>query len=255
MTEHIAIEIKDRVLKITMNRADKKNALTLAMYSDMADAINDANSNDEIRVVYISGSGDSFCSGNDIADFLGDPPKDGESPVLKFVEAIVHAEKPVVAAVNGVAVGIGVTMLLHFDLVFASEDARFQLPFVNIGVCPEAASSFILPYLVGHRKASELLLLGKMFNTDTAIETGIVNFKTSAADLHDEAMQAVERIVAQPPTAVKTTKSLLRASMQDQIAAARAREDRHFMPMLLGEEAKEAMTAFMEKRAADFSRF
>ena len=255
MSENVKISISDRILSIELDRADKKNALTQAMYTAMATAISDANDDENVRAIYITGSGDSFCSGNDIKDFLGDPPADGESPVLKFVDAIVHAEKPIIAAVNGIAVGIGVTMLLHFDLVFASEDARFQLPFVNIGVCPEAASSFILPFMVGHRRASEWLLLGDRFDAASAMDAGIVNRVTSSEDLGESAMQAVKRVVAQPPAAVRTTKNLLRAAMQDQIAAAREREDQNFLPMLLGEEAKEAMTAFMEKRAPDFSRF
>ncbi len=255
MSEHVLIECVDRVLNIKLNRPEKKNALTQAMYSSMAAAINEANDDNDVRVIYLTGSADSFCSGNDIQDFLGDPPADGESPVLKFVNAIVHAEKPMVAAVNGIAVGIGVTMLLHCDLVYASEDARFQLPFVNIGVCPEAASSFILPFLVGHRKASEWLLLGDRFDAHAACEAGVVNSVIPAAKLEESALQAVNRIVAQPPAAVRTTKALLRASMHEQLQAARGREDQHFLPMLLGEEAREAMTAFMEKRAPDFSRF
>ena len=252
MSEHVIIAKEARVLNIKLNRPEKKNALTQAMYSNMARAINDANQDRDVRVIYLTGSADSFCSGNDIQDFLGDPPSGEESPVLQFVNAIVHAEKPLVAAVNGIAVGIGVTMLLHCDLVFASEEARFQVPFVNIGVCPEAASSFILPYLVGHRKASEWLLLGDKFDAESARDAGIVNRVLPADALQENAIQAVQRLVNQPPAAVKTTKALLRASMFEQVQAAREREDKNFLPMLLGEEAKEAMTAFMEKRAPEF---
>lgn len=255
MSEHIDYEVEDRILKLKINRAEKKNALTLSMYDTLAKAINEANENRDIRVIYVSGSGDSFCSGNDIKDFLGEPPADGNSPVLRFIDAIVHAEKPIVAGVNGVAVGVGATMLLHFDLVFASDQACFQLPFVNIGVCPEAGSSFLLPTLVGHRRAAELVLLGEMFDVQAAVDYGIVNRQTTADELEATALQAARQIAAQPPSAVRTAKALLRAAMHEPIQAARSREDSHFLPMLLGDEAREAMTAFMEKRKPDFSRF
>ena len=255
MSEHIEAIVENRILELKINRADKKNALDLAMYQSLADAILRADKDDDIRVTLISGVDDSFCSGNDIKDFLKNPPTDDTSPVLQFVRAMINAEKPIVAAVNGIAIGIGVTMLLHCDLVYASEDARFQMPFVNIGLCPEAGSTHVLPLLMGHQKASELLLLGSMFNADTAIDVGIVNSKVAPNELADVAMKAASRIAAQPPHATKTTKSLLRSAMRDQILLASQRENQNFIPMLDGEEAKEALTAFMEKRAPDFSKF
>jgi enoyl-CoA hydratase/carnithine racemase len=255
VSQHIETLVENRILKIKINRSEKKNALDLAMYQALADAIKLADSDSNIRVSLISGVDDSFCSGNDIKDFLKNPPKDESSPVLQFVRAIINAEKPIVAAVNGIAVGIGVTMLLHCDLVYASEDARFQMPFVNIGLCPEAGSTHILPLLMGHQKASELLLLGAMFDVDTAIDVGIVNSKVASAELAKLSLEAAGHIASQPPHATKATKGLLRAAMREQILAASARENRHFMPMLDGEEAKEALTAFMEKRAPDFSSF
>jgi enoyl-CoA hydratase/carnithine racemase len=255
VSQYIETLVEDRILKIKINRADKKNALDLAMYQSLADAIQQADGDDNIRVCMLSGVDDSFCSGNDIKDFLKNPPTDDSSPVLQFVRALINAEKPIIAAVNGIAVGIGVTMLLHCDLVYACEDARFQMPFVNIGLCPEAGSTHILPLLMGHRKASELLLLGAMFDVDTAMDVGIVNNKVAANELADVSLQAASRIAAQPPHATLATKGLLRAAMHEQILAASQRENDCFMPMLNGAEAKEALTAFMEKRAPDFSKF
>lgn len=255
MSQYIDIVVEDRILKIKINRADKKNALDLSMYQALTDAIKQADADNNIRVSMLTGVDDSFCSGNDIKDFLKNPPTDDSSPVLQFVRAMINAEKPIVAAVNGIAIGIGVTMLLHCDLVYASEDARFQMPFVNIGLCPEAGSTYILPLLMGHQKASELLLLGKRFDVDTAIGVGIVNSKVAVAELASVALQAASQIAASPPLATKTTKRLLRAAMHEQILQASQRENDSFMPMLHGEEAKEALTAFMEKRKPDFSRF
>ena len=255
MSEYIKHVIDAKVLSLSIDRADKKNALDLAMYQALANAINAANEDKSIRVIVIKGTDDSFCSGNDIKDFLKNPPKDDSSPVLQFVRAIMNAEKPLVAAVNGIAVGIGVTMLLHCDLVYAVEEARFQMPFVNIGLCPEAGSTYILPAMMGHRKASELLLLGKMFDVDTAIDVGIVNEKVSSTSLQEVVDEVAAKIAAQPPAATQTTKRLLRAAMHEQTLAAAGRENDSFMPMLGGEECKEALTAFMEKRPADFSKF
>jgi enoyl-CoA hydratase/carnithine racemase len=255
VSQYIQAIVEDKILKLKIDLADKKNALDLAMYQSLAEAILRADKDDDIRVTLISGVDDSFCSGHDIKDFLKNPPIDDSSPVLQFVRAMINAEKPIVAAVNGIAIGIGVTMLLHCDLVYASEDARFQMPFVNIGLCPEAGSTHVLPLLMGHQKASELLLLGSMFDADTAIDVGIVNSKVAPSELADVAMKAASRIAAQPPHATKMTKSLLRSAMRDQILLASERENENFIPMLNGDEAKEALTAFMEKRAPDFSSF
>lgn len=255
MSQYIDTVVEERILKIKINRAEKKNALDLSMYQALADAIKQADADNNIRVTMLTGVADSFCSGNDIKDFLKNPPTDDSSPVLQFVRAMINAEKPIVAAVNGIAVGIGVTMLLHCDLVYASEEARFQMPFINIGLCPEAGSTHILPLLMGHQKASELLLLGAMFNVDKAIDVGIVNAKAAVNELASLALKAASQIAANPPHATKTTKRLLRAAMHEQILAASQRENLSFMPMLHGDEAKEALTAFMEKRKPDFSGF
>lgn len=255
MSQYIDTVVEDRILKIKINRADKKNALDLSMYQALADAIKQADADNNIRVTMLTGVDDSFCSGNDIKDFLKNPPTDDSSPVLQFVRALINAEKPIIAAVNGIAIGIGVTMLLHCDLVYASEEARFQMPFVNIGLCPEAGSTHILPLLMGHQKASELLLLGTMFDVDTAIDVGIVNGKATVDELASLVLKAATQIAASPPHATKTTKRLLRAAIHEQILQASQRENDSFMPMLHGDEAKEALTAFMEKRKPDFSGF
>lgn len=255
MSDHVQIEIAERIQSVCLNRPDKKNALTLAMYTALADAVRGADDNRDVRVTLITGSGDSFCSGNDIKDFLNNPITDESSPVLQFVNAMINARKPIVAAVNGIAVGIGVTMLLHCDLVYVAEGARLQMPFVNIGLCPEAGSTFLLPALLGHRRAAELLLLGSPFDARRAVELGIANAAVAPAQLQEMALNAARQLAAQPPAALRATKGLLRAALHDAVTVASVRESENFIPMLGGEEAKEALSAFMEKRKPDFSRF
>jgi enoyl-CoA hydratase/carnithine racemase len=255
MSAHIQVSIAKRVQFIRINRPDRKNALDLAMYKALTDALRRAESNRNIRVTVITGMADSFCSGNDIEDFLKGPPADASSPIVQFVEALIATETPIVAAVNGHAIGIGSTMLLHCDLVYAADGARFQMPFVNIGLCPEAASSLLLPLTVGHRQAAEMLYLGKTLNAVEAARLGLVNAVFPASQLEPEAMEAAEGIAAQPPEAVRTTKRLLRDAFLDAVTAASRREMQSFLPLLSGPEAKEALSAFMEKRAPDFSRF
>jgi len=255
MSDKIQFSIAKRVQFIRINRPDRKNALDLSMYKTLTDAIRRADSNRNIRVTVITGVADSFCSGNDIEDFLKGPPADASSPIVQFVEALIGTETPLVAAVNGHAVGIGSTMLLHCDLVYAADTARFQMPFVNIGLCPEAASSLLLPMLMGHRQAAEILYLGKTLNAVDAARLGFVNAVVPRSQLEAEAMEAAEVIAAQPPEAVRTTKRLLRDAFLDAVTAASRREMASFLPLLNGPEAKEALSAFMEKRAPDFSRF
>ncbi len=255
MSKYIDIKTEGRIKLISINRPNKKNALDLAMYSALAQALRDADEDNNIRVSYLTGVADAFCSGNDINDFLKNPPTDESSPVLQFINAIIKAQKPIVAAVNGIAVGIGTTMLLHCDLVYASDAARFQLPFVNIGLCPEAGSTYILTALMGHQKVSELLLLGEKFSAEQAESFGIVNKVVAANELEAIAMESARRIAEQPPNATQMSKALLRTAMRNQIVEASQRELESFIPMLSGEEAKEALTAFMEKRKPDFSRF
>lgn len=255
MSSNIQVSVSDRVQSVRINRPERKNALNLAMYAALNEALRRADSDPKIRVSMITGVGDSFCSGNDIEDFLNGPPADQSSPIARFIETLIAAEKPIVAAVNGHAIGIGATMLLHCDLVYAADGARFQLPFVNIGLCPEAASSFLLPVLMGHRQAAELLYLGKTVNAVEASRLGLVNAVFVPSQLESEALEAAEAIAAQPPAAVRATKKLLREAFVDSVLAASRREMESFVPLLNGPEAREALSAFMEKRAPDFSRF
>lgn len=254
MSEHIEVSHSERIQLLRINRPEKKNALTIDMYASLAKHLREADQNDELLVTVLTGSADSYCSGNDIQDFLQNPIKDESNPVVEFVRTIIRAEKPVLAAVNGIAVGVGATMLLHCDLVYMAEAASLQFPFVNIGLCPEAGSSAVLSEVLGHQKASELLLLGGRVEAQAALQMGLVNAVFSAGELEQQVMSVARKIVLQPPNAIRITKKLIKAAMLDRITAATARENEYFMPMLKGAEAREAFSAFMEKRKADFSR-
>jgi len=255
MTEHILVQTEARIQKIQLKRPEKKNALTRAMYSALAEAIGQGEADDDIRAIFITGSDGSFSSGNDIMDFLQGPVLGENSPVSQFLAAISQAKKPIVAAVNGVAVGIGATMLLHCDLVYAAESARFRLPFVNLGLNPEAGSSYLLPQMMGYHRAAELVLLGDFFDADMARKVGIVNAVYTDDDLLENAWQKALQLAAQPPAALRLAKSLLKRSSAPAIAEAMREEGKHFAGRLQSPEAAEAMQAFMERRKPDFSRF
>jgi enoyl-CoA hydratase/carnithine racemase len=242
----------DGILTITINRPEKKNALTSAMYAAMADALDAAETDAAVRVIVFAGNGGAFTAGNDLQDFLNNPPQGDESPVFRFLRAISTASKPLVAAVNGVAVGVGTTMLLHCDLVYVGTDARLSLPFVNLALVPEAASSLLLPAMIGYHRAAELLLLGEPFNAETAKDYGIANAIFPDARVLPEAMQVAAKLAAKPPTALRLTKQLLRQTRGD-IAGQMAAEGVHFRSQLKSAEAREAMTAFFEKRPPKFS--
>lgn len=241
----------DGILTITFNRVDKKNALTSAMYAAMADALGAAETDDSVRVILFTGNGGAFTAGNDLQDFLNNPPAGEDTPVFRFLRAISTASKPLVAAVSGVAVGVGTTMLLHCDLVYAAEDAKLSLPFVNLALVPEAASSLLLPRMIGHHRAAELLFLGEPFTAATAKEYGIVNAIFAGSKLLEEATAAARKLAAKPPTALRLTKQLLRQAKGD-VAGQMAAEGRHFRAQLQSAEAREAMTAFFEKRPPKF---
>jgi enoyl-CoA hydratase/carnithine racemase len=259
MTQHVEVSDNGKVLRVRMNRPEKKNALTLAMYQALADAIESAESNRAIRAVTISGTGDAFTSGNDLADFLNAPEpsgSDGSNPGLRFVAAISQAKKPILAGVNGFAVGIGVTMLLHCDLVYAAEEATFQLPFVNLGLVPEAAASLLLPRLVGHHRAAELLLFGNKFDVHAAKEMGLVNAIHPRNELDAVLEERAMTLAAKPPEALRITKELLRGEAYDVAVSEQfSRELAHFHRQLRSPEAREAMEAMLQKRHPDFSRF
>ena len=255
MIQQILVSISNRILHLQINRPEKKNALTQAMYSAMSDAIAQAEGDATVRVILISGHEGAFTAGNDIADFVQSPPAGEDSPVFRFLRTISTAKKPIVAAVNGVAVGIGTTMLLHCDLVYAGHGARFQLPFVNLGLVPEAGSSLILPQMIGHRRAAELLLLGDPFNAETAQEVGIVNSVVADGDVLATALHAAAQLAAKPPHALRLSKQLLKQHSSAAVQAAMTEEGAHFATLLTSPEATEALQAFLEKRKPDFSRF
>ena len=252
---HILTESKGSILRIEIDRPDKKNALTSAMYQAMADAIKVAEADSKVRVVLIHGKPDLFTAGNDLQDFLDNPPRDDNRPVFQFLYGISQAQKPVVAAVAGAAVGIGTTMLLHCDLVYAAPNARLQLPFVNLGLVPEAASSLLLPALIGYQRAAELLLLGEPFTAQKAKEIGLVTEVVPEDLLFDTAMAQAKKLARKPAASLRLTKRLMK---QGQMAAVEQRiklEASHFGERLDSPEAKEAFSAFLEKRKPDFGRF
>ncbi|WOX06634.1 enoyl-CoA hydratase [Microbulbifer pacificus] len=251
----IQTQVSGRVLEITINRPERKNALTMAMYAAMADLLNEAAGDPGVRVVILTGTSGVFTSGNDLTDFLGGSASGEESPVFRFMHALYHFPKPVIAAVAGPAVGIGTTLLLHCDLSIAEDDAVFQMPFVNLGLCPEYGSSFLLPRIMGHAKASELLLLGKKFDAQTAADVNICNEVVYAGGALDRARVYAAELAQKAPEALRLTKKLLRQGTLENGMKAIQEEAGHFMTRLKSEEFREAATAFMEKRPADFSRF
>ena len=254
MAEHIVVSIQDRILTLRLDRPEKKNALTRGMYLGMIEALQQAESDSSVRVVLIMGTEACFTAGNDLMDFAN--AKSGESsPAILFLQTLAAVQKPVVAAVGGVAVGIGTTMLLHCDLVFAASDARFQLPFVNLGLCPEAGSSALLPALMGHRRAAELLFFGEPFSADTARDQGIINTVVSSSELLSTATAKAKQLTEKPPSALRTTKALLKRGSTATIADAMAKETEQFAALLQGPEAREAMMSFMQRRKPDFSQF
>jgi enoyl-CoA hydratase/carnithine racemase len=256
MVDQVVISAARRVLRLRLNRPEKKNALTHAMYRTLAEALERADSDPEVRAITISGTGDAFTSGNDLADFLDGRPLDAESPAMRFLAAISKARKPALAGVNGIAVGIGVTMLLHCDLVYAAQDATFQTPFVNIGLVPEAASSLLLPRLIGYHRAAELFFLGNKFDAQAAREMGLVNGIVSKISLETVIGEVAAALAAKPAASLRITKALLKGDAVDAAVSARMEEERSYLEQQLrSPEAHEAMEAFLQKRTHDFSRF
>ncbi len=253
--DHVRITRREGILHIQINRPEKKNALTRAMYQAMADAILGADREDAIRVVLLTGTTDCFTSGNDLADFISAHNSKDKQRDNPFIPVISRTEKPVVAAVNGSAVGIGTTMLLHCDLVYAGTKARFQLPFVNLGLCPELASSLLLPRLIGHQKAAELLLLGEPFDAQTAREFGLVNAVVPEGELLETALRKARQLAAQPSAPVRLTKALMKRPMEAAVAKAIDEELAIFIELLKSPAAEEAFQAFVERRKPDFSHF
>jgi enoyl-CoA hydratase/carnithine racemase len=247
---YIKTEIVDGVMKLSLNRPEKKNAITLAMYDALSDSIESAEQDDDVRVIFIRGVGGCFCAGNDMADFVSPPPESETSPAPRFIRNIATAQKPLIAAVDGLAVGIGTTMLLHCDLVYAASSTRFSMPFVNLGLTPEAASSYLLPKLVGHQRASELLLLGESFSAETACKIGMVNQLFSEETLHDQALEKALELAAKPLEAVLATKSLLKKGSQKITNEIIAEELEIFANQMRSPEFATIVTAFLTSRKA-----
>lgn len=255
MSDDIATDIAEGILTIRFNRPQKKNALTQAMYGAVADALAEADERADVRVILITGTSDCFTAGNDLNDFLNNPPRGEETPVSRFLRSLTLARTPIIAAVNGVAVGVGTTMLLHCDLVYAGESATLHMPFVNLGLVPEAGSSLLLPGLIGQQRAAELLMLGEPFGATTAERYGIVNRVCPDAQTETLARETAAKLAAKPPEALRLTKDLLRHGQGERVRERMQVESGHFSERLKSPEAREAMQAIMERRQPDFSQF
>lgn len=253
--EHIISEVREGVLRIEICRPEKKNALTVPMYAALTQELDRAEQSADVRVVLLRGQSDVFTSGNDLVDFLQNPASDPGHPAFVFVRRISEFDKPIVAAVTGSCIGVGATMLLHCDLVYAGEGATFAFPFVNLGLCPEAGSSMLLPYVAGHARAAQLLFLGEPFGARIAVECGILSGVLPDTEVQAHAAAQARKLAMKPPAALRLTKQLMRRGQRAGVADAIREESEHFRRMLESREAKEAFSAFLEKRKPDFSKF
>jgi enoyl-CoA hydratase/carnithine racemase len=253
MSEHVRVERDGAVLGITLARPERRNAITVAMYAALADAVEQAAADPAIRAITIRGEGQDFAAGNDLADFLDAAPRaDGDLPVWRLLRALATCETPLVAAVHGNCVGIGTTMLLHCDLVLADEAARFSLPFVDLALVPEAASTLLLPRLAGRRRSARYLLLAEPFGAAEALDIGLVSHVVPAGGLDEALAATLKALLAKPPEALVRTQRLLRLGTQDEILERMKVESDEFADRLASAEVKEAITAFFEKRKPNF---
>ncbi|WP_295528934.1 enoyl-CoA hydratase [uncultured Pseudacidovorax sp.] len=250
----ILVHTEAGVTTLTFNRVDKKNSITSSMYAALADALDAARDDAAARCVLIQGDATIFSAGNDIGDFLNKPPSGQDSPVFRFLRGIAAFPKPVVAAVCGPAVGIGTTLLFHCDLVYAGDNAAFSMPFVNLGLCPEAASSLLVPQMFGYHRAAEALLLGEPFMAEAALEVGLVNRVLPPTECNAYAQQQARKLAGKPLSALIETKRLLKKTQAAAVVERMDEEGASFGRMLREPAAREAFTAFMEKRRPDFSK-
>jgi enoyl-CoA hydratase/carnithine racemase len=251
----IITELSNGILRVQLNRPEKKNAVTAAMYTSLAEIFNDAGKNEEVRVVLWHAAGSAFCAGNDMGDFLKNPPGPDNFPQGHLMDALIGFEKPIVAAVQGVAIGGGTTMLTHCDFVYAGESAKFQVPFVNLGLVPEFGSSYSIPARVGHLRAAELFLLGEPFTATRAAELGLATHVVADSDLLATATETAQKLAAKPSGALRASKRLLKQASIGQLREAALKvEAPEFFERLRSAEAKEAFSAFLEKRQPDFSK-
>jgi enoyl-CoA hydratase/carnithine racemase len=245
---------QDGVLTLTLSRVERKNSITVAMYTRLAEAFELAAQDGATRVVVLQGHETIFSAGNDLDDFLHHPPSGKDAPVFRFLRALAVCPKPVLAAVCGPAVGIGTTLLFHCDLVYAGDNAAFSMPFVNLGLCPEAASSLLAPRLLGHPRAAEALLLGEPFMAEAALEAGLVNRIVTPAECNALARAQALKLAAKPLVSLLATKRLLKSELQEAVLRRIDEEGDEFARLLSQPAAREAVTAFMEKRKPDFSK-
>jgi enoyl-CoA hydratase/carnithine racemase len=251
----IKSELVGRVARVSFDRLDKKNAITPEMYAQLGKALAEADADKQVRAVLLHGTAECFTAGNDVADFVNVPRTPGSTPARALFEVLPAMAKPVVAAVGGPAIGIGSTLLLHCDLVYAAPNARFQLPFVPLGFVPEFGSTYLLPLLAGYQRAAELLLLGQPFSAQKAYEAGIVTEVVAQEKLMEHSLQVAAALASLPPESMRLTKRLMKARHGAALGAAIEEEMRIFAERLASPEAKEALSAFLEKRKPDFSRF
>lgn len=250
----IITERAGSILRVQFNRPTKRNAMTSAMYVALADIFNAAASDESVRVVLWHGAGESFCAGNDIEDFLKNPPGPGESPQASLMDAFVNFDKPIVVAVQGAAIGGGTTMLTHCDFIYAGEGAHFQMPFINLAIVPEFGSSCSVPARIGHLRAAELILLGSAFDARHAAELGLVTEVVSDKDVLARATEIAGKLAAKPASALQASKRLMKQPFREQIKAAMKAENEAFSVQVRSDDAKEAFSAFLEKRKPDFTR-
>jgi enoyl-CoA hydratase/carnithine racemase len=245
--DEIITERSESVLRVQLNRPMKRNAMTSRMYATLTDVFNNAAKDEHTRVVLWHGAGDSFSAGNDIEDFLENPPGPGDSPQARLMNALVDFDKPLIAAVHGAAIGGGTTMLTHCDLVYAGESAKFQMPFINLAVVPEFGSSWSIPARIGHIRAAELILLGLPFDAKRAAELGFVTQVVPDQNLMTTATEAARKLAAKPARALQASKRLMKRPFRVQIKAAMEAENQEFSALVRSEEAREALGAFLEK--------
>jgi enoyl-CoA hydratase/carnithine racemase len=252
--EEIVTEHTGSILRVQLNRPTKRNAMTSAMYLALASIFNEAANDENTRVILWHGAGDSFCAGNDIEDFLKNPPGPGESPQARLMEALVNFDKPIVAAVHGAAIGGGTTMLTHCDFIYAAENTKFQMPFINLALVPEFGSSCSVPARIGHIRAAELILLGAPFDGKSAAEWGLVTEAVSDKDALPKAIETARKLAAKPAAALQASKKLMKQPFREQIKAAMKDENEEFSTQVRSPDAKEALTAFLEKRKPEFTK-
>jgi enoyl-CoA hydratase/carnithine racemase len=251
--DELVVERSGFILRLKLNRPRKRNAMTSSMYMALADALNDAAKDERTRVVLLHGEGEGFCAGNDLEDFLNNPPGAGESPQSRLMNALLDFGKPPVAAVHGAAVGSGTTMLLHCDFVYAGETARFQMPFINLAVVPEFGSSCVVTARIGHARAADLILLGSPFNAKRAEDIGFVTQVVPDKILLEVAGEAARKLAEKPAGVLQASKRLMRLPVREQIRAAMKAENEEFSVQVRSDDAREAIRAIIEKRPPRFA--